>query len=375
MANEKFSNVTEDIDSVNSDLESKEPVKLDNDNYSCPNCNAQLTYLPDKMAIHCDYCGYEEKLIGETSNLENVFDSTEVEKNDWKDEVKIVRCENCDAENVISVHDIATECPFCGSSQIVQIDQLPGKKPDRVVAFRIAMEKARETFGNWIKKKLYAPRKVKKEVPSIKVNGVYLPSWTYDADSISNYVGRLGKRYTVTVGSGKNRRTETRIRWFTIRGTEIVDFDDVLVNAGNKITSSQLSSVEPFNTNESFLYEQKFLAGFSAEHYKINVQIGWKNVQPKLREMIKRKILSHYVYDVVDYVKFEPMYKNITYKYVLLPIWIGKYQYNKKDYGFIVNGESGKVSGKYPISAPKVIITILLALLIIFLFVYTYMFA
>ena len=103
MANEKFSNVTEDIDSVNSDSESKEPVKLDNDNYSCPNCNAQLTYLPDKMAIHCDYCGYEEKLIGETSDLENVFDSTEVEKNDWKDEVKIVRCENCDAENVISV--------------------------------------------------------------------------------------------------------------------------------------------------------------------------------------------------------------------------------------------------------------------------------
>ena len=63
------------------------------------------------------------------------------------------------------------------------------------------------------------------------------------------------------------------------------------------------------------------------------------------------------------------------YKYVLLPIWIGKYQYNKKDFGFIVNGENGKVAGKYPVSAIKVVFTVLIILILIFLFVYFYMFA
>lgn len=355
------------------ELEDKGPIKLDNDNYSCPNCNAQLSYIPEKMSLHCEYCGYEEKLIGESSNLENVFNLLEIEDNSWKDEVKVVRCENCGAENVISVYDIASECPFCGSSQIVQIDELPGKKPDRVIAFRISSDNSRELFSKWIKRKLYVPKKVKKDIPSIKINGVYLPCWTYDANSISEYKGRLGKRYTVTVGSGKNRRTETRIRWFYIKGTEFVDFDDVITNAGNKINASELSSIEPFNTNESFVYEQKFLAGFSAEHYKINVQAGWKNVQPRMKNYIKTRILSHYHYDVVGYLNFEPVYKNITYKYVLLPIWIGAYSYNKKDFRFIVNGENGKITGKYPISAPKVIVTVLIIFIVLFLLIYGFM--
>ena len=62
MANEKFSNVTEDIDSVNSDSKSKEPVKLDNDNYSCPNCKKIEFFLADDTEEglpqkQCPKCG------------------------------------------------------------------------------------------------------------------------------------------------------------------------------------------------------------------------------------------------------------------------------------------------------------------------------
>lgn len=349
--------------------------KIKNDNFSCPNCDAQIIFNPAKSSLECSYCGYVEKVIGFSSDEENDLDEAEEHDESWIAETKIVRCENCDAENVISTHQIATECPFCGSSQVVLVDELVGKKPDRVISFKISEDDSREAFKRWVKGKFYIPRKVKKNIPSIKVRGVYLPAWTYDSETISPYEGRLGKHYTVTVGSGKNRRTEVRTKWFRISGVERVNFDDVLINAGGKVTGSELSSIEPFNTNESFVYEEKFLAGFSAEHYKVNVHQGFKEAKKEMSLLIRSKILSHYHYDVVGYLNYQTSYDNNTYKYVLLPIWIGAYEHNKKNYRFITNGETGKITGKYPISAVKVTFTVLFIILIIAAFIYFYLYA
>jgi Ni,Fe-hydrogenase I cytochrome b subunit len=49
----------------------------------------------------------------------------------------------------------------------------------------------------------------------------------------------------------------------------------------------------------------------------------------------------------------------------LWPLWLCTYKYNTKEYGFMVNGESGKITGRYPVSVAKVIMTVLIFLLII----------
>ena len=62
------------------------------------------------------------------------------------------------------------------------------------------------------------------------------------------------------------------------------------------------------------------------------------------------------------------VYSKITYKYLMLPIWVSSFKYNDKVYQFMVNGQTGKVSGKTPVSAIKVIITILAVLAVLGLF-------
>ena len=370
MKNEKVKQ-TEDLD----EYEEVQPEKVKNDNFSCPSCNAQMTFNPENSSLECSYCGHTEKVIGILSDEENNLELAEEHDNSWQSEAKIVKCENCAAENVVSSHEISTECPFCGSSQVVVIDELAGKKPDRVVSFKITPEVANEHFNKWIKGKIYAPRKVKKNIPSIKARGIYLPAWTYDSETISPFNGRLGKKYVVTVGSGKNRRTEVRIRWFNISGIERVNFDDILINSGSKVSNSELSSIQPFNTNESFVYENKFLAGFYAEHYKLNVRQGWSQAKDLMKGMIRSRILSHYNYDVVGYLNYTTSYENNTYKYVLLPVWIGSYEYNGKFYRFITNGETGKTTGKAPISAVKVMTTVVFVLALILGFLYLYFYS
>ena len=64
-------------------------------------------------------------------------------------------------------------------------------------------------------------------------------------------------------------------------------------------------------------------------------------------------------------------YLDPAYKYVVLPLWQSSFKFGGKEYHFMVNGETGKVGGKYPISALKVIIVIAIIVVIIVL-IYKY---
>lgn len=50
----------------------------------------------------------------------------------------------------------------------------------------------------------------------------------------------------------------------------------------------------------------------------------------------------------------------MTYKYVLLPVYVGHSTWRQKLYNFFVNGETGKVTGKAPVSPLKVLGVVLL---------------
>ena len=204
----------------------------------------------------------------------------------------------------------------------------------------------------------------------VTICGVYLPLWTFDTKTFSSYRGRLGKHYTKVVGSGKKRRTVTRTRWYSISGNINVNFDDLLVNAGKQITQKEIESLSPFSTNDSFEYEKKFLAGFSAEHYQLSLKDGWDTAKILMLPIIERNILNRYRYDVKGEIIIQPNYYDNKYKYVLVPIWIGNYTYKKKNYRFLVNGETGKLTGKAPVSALKVTLTILFAILLIGLIIF-----
>lgn len=342
-----------------------EPDKVDSRAYQCPSCAANMTYNPETLSLSCDYCGMKVSLKGENSNVENDFLEGIKQDEVWDKDAVVFHCKSCGADNIRQKNDLSANCPFCGSHSVVETEELPGIKPQRIIPFRISKETALANFQKLVKKSFFAPGDFKKSFSISKLNGVYLPSWTFDSNAFTNYVGRLGKYYTVTVGSGKNRHTETRIRWFTIRGTKQFTFDDILIISGRKIPDKLMNKILPYDTNHSFVYQQEYISGFMAEHYALNLKAGWDIAKQKAVTEMQRLIAMDYLHDVVDYIDVQPIYSNIKYKYVLLPVWISFYQYQNKSYHFLVNGENGKTSGKVPVSIMKVTILVLVILAII----------
>jgi hypothetical protein len=56
-------------------------------------------------------------------------------------------------------------------------------------------------------------------------------------------------------------------------------------------------------------------------------------------------------------------YSALTYKHVLLPIWIMAYRYSGKSYRVVVNAMTGQVSGERPYSAIKIALAVIAGLI------------
>ena len=322
--------------------------------YKCPGCGNFLYYDPESKKLKCDYCDTKVDTYPVGLAVELPYhDDVEQGFVKW-DGVKSIKCKSCGAISVLPEYETASTCPFCNASNIVEEGQIDGLQPNGVLPFKISKDQVPLVYENWLKSKHLAPLKLKKEAKRQPAKGVYVPLFTFDTQAECNYKIRYGQTYTVTVGSGKNRHTETRTRWYTASGYIEDFFNDVQIEASKSITQKNLKKLGGFDTDNSLEYHNQFISGYSAERYDKSLDESWGEAKDVIKASLRSQIVSRYNADTVDYVNMSCTYSQKTYKYVLVPVWIFNYHYAKKTYGCIVNGRSGRVIGKYPKSAVKI---------------------
>ena len=337
-------------------------VKVDANVSKCPTCGANLVYSPARKKLHCEYCGTDVSVDLTDFAEEIPFSELLKSAPDWKDETRVFACKNCGARTIVSKKDIAPVCPYCGTKSVVEESDLVGLKPNAVLPFLIDDKAAAEKFKKWAKRKLYAPRKYKKNVRPEQIRGNYFPAFTFDSDTFSTYNGRLGEYYYVTVRRNGKTYQERRVRYYSISGTYSRFFNDVLVYANKSRDEKRMNKLLPFATDYAQKYNEDFIYGFGATQYEKDGTECWSEAQARMRSAVQKAILSQYVYDFVDYLNVDTAFGKVTYKYMLLPVYIGHSKYNGKLYNFYVNGQNGNVAGKSPVSPVKVLFTVLIGL-------------
>ncbi len=341
----------------------------------CPSCGGNAVFDPASGTLKCPFCGGEREIEKTRHNtIEHDFlQALELEEDSWDDEKRVFKCNNCGAETLLDKDKVADFCSFCGSSHIAKSENHAGIKPALVLPFQITKEVALEKFKLWMKKRYFAPSKLAQSYKLDKLAGAYVPYWTFDSQTNSSYVVQIGTYYYVmetrtVVEDGKPKQvTEQvrKIRWHTDRGRYSNFFDDVLVRASRNVASGLIDNIEPFHLNELVDYKTDYLSGFLAERYSIPLKEGWSDAKGIIDQRITSGIHGQVHGDVVNIVSVATDYKDITYKHILLPIWISSFVFNNKVYRFLVNGQTGKVSGKSPVSAVKVSLAVFIMFAII----------
>ncbi len=332
----------------------------------CPTCGAIMIYSPRKRALLCEYCGVTKDIDLSKIVPEQPF---ELLRNDsslkWGRETHTFSCNNCGAKTIFGKGEVSKKCPFCGTTNVVESNEIPGLKPNGLVPFAIEKSDASENIKAWAKNKFFAPKAFKQTAEPEELSPIYTPSFSFDADTYSTYKGRLGEYYYETVRTSDGKTKEVRkTRYFSISGSIENEFDDILIRASSRISQKYLSDLGDFNSNNSNEYANEFLYGYSAETSERDGLECFNDADSIINASIKRSILSKYDYDVVDYLNVDTEYTNRTFKYLLLPIYIGHCNYKQKLYNVFVNGYNGRVTGKTPISIIKVAIVTLIGLAI-----------
>lgn len=330
----------------------------------CLTCGSNMVFDPATQKLKCPQCSrledFEKSSAVQEIDVLTAFGAHE----SWKDETSAYKCENCNAVVVLSAGQTAGRCPYCDTAHVVKTEELVGLKPNAVYPFTVTKTSAIEFSKKWVKSRIFAPSKFKKNLLEENLKGVYQPAFTFDSKTSSTYYGRIGKRHTRTVGSGKNRRVETYMVWRNISGNHYKNFDDVFVNGDTGYSQDVLNKISPFNYKTIKVYDNEYLTGFMAKRSDRKVETCWEDAKVSMDSAIKRDILSKYVYDVVQFLNVSTTHENVTYKYVLLPVFLLNYKYGKKLYSVHVNGNTGKVAGKTPISWLRVLFAVALGIVV-----------
>ena len=223
----------------------------------CPQCGGVMDYDPALSKLHCPYCDYTEEIKEEGSIPKKAeeldFESAQFTGNfDWGTKQKTVTCKSCGATTVYDALEVANECPYCGSNQVMEVSDVDTIAPGGVVPFKIDKMTAGNKFKAWIKGKLFCPREAKESAKPENFTGIYLPYWTFDADTHSQYKGEYGYEKKRKKGD----QVETYYEWHYGSGELDRFIDDELVSAcGNNHDKNILDQIAPFKTEDNVSYK------------------------------------------------------------------------------------------------------------------------
>lgn len=311
--------------------------------YKCPNCGDDMGFDTHTGQLSCESCGKKEKIEDFDENLiSNTF---------LEDEAKEYHCENCGGVVITDADTAATSCSFCGAG-VVLVDRLSGElAPAHVIPFTINKEEAEQAFKKWCKNGLLTPKGFMTADRVKKITGMYVPFWMFDLNSKVEIsaVGTKVRNYT----RGDYIYTETK--FYDIYRDIDLNYMKVPVDASEKMDDKLMDKLEPYDYKQLKDFKTPYLTGYLAEKYNFDDKQLFPRVKGKIQSFIDSYISSTVSgYSSVTYNQKEVSTKQKNAHYVLLPIWMVYYDYDKQEHTFAMNGQTGKVVGKPPLSIGKV---------------------
>ena len=353
--------------------------------FPCGQCGATMEFDPSAAAISCPYCGHSNPIPKSEEDIEEldfhayvakIAEATEGE------ELTTVQCSSCGAQSTLDANITSDQCPFCGTPIVAQSQSQTRIKPRSLLPFKIGRDQAMAAFREWIQGLWFAPNKVKKyaRTDSSNLNGMYVPYWTYDARCVTWYTGRRGddyyttETYTTTVNGKSVTRTRQvrRTRWTSVSGVVYDNFDDVLVLGSTSLPRKYADRLEPWDLQNLTPYDDGYLAGYRTEMYRVDLEQGFEVAKDIMDESIRRTIKRDIGGDHQRIHSVRTQHDNVTFKHLLLPVWISAYRFGDEVYRFLVNARTGEVQGERPWSWVKIALAAVGAIAVIALVVYLF---
>jgi len=351
--------------------------------YPCSHCGAKLEFAPGANSLKCPYCGFENVIVQSNVKIEELDYRSylqQVAGEKETHEAHRVKCGKCAAETTMPPDITSANCPFCGAGMVFEGKSSQLIRPEALLPFKVTQKQAFDDFRTWINSLWFAPGELKQYARSEgKLAGTYIPCWTYDSNTTSSYTGMRGDHYytTETYTTTENGQQVTRTRqvqhtqWTPVSGVVSNSFDDILIVASRSLPKQYADRLQPWDLQHLVPYADEYLSGFRAESYQVTLEQGFEEARQVMAAAIDSNIRQHIGGDEQSVTSVNTQYDNITFKHILLPVWLSAYRFKDKVYRILINASTGEVQGERPYSAVKIAAAIFaaLALIVVFLII------
>jgi ribosomal protein S27E len=341
-----------------------------------------MLFDPVSGALKCPSCGGTKAVQTEGSVEEIPFDGRfrggqNLQK--ISETALQVNCSGCGATVEFQPPEVAGSCPFCAAAIVAQPKSAdPHIAPAAVLPFGLVRDKASNLIKSWLGGLWFAPSGLQNLARQESINGVYLPFWTYDARTVSSYHGQRGDYYyetqivTQTDANGRSQPVERQVRntrWYPASGRVRNQFDDLLICASKSVQKDKIRETDPWDLDKLQPYDPAFLSGFKAQRYQVELNEGFEDAKRQMESPIRNAVCRDIGGDEQQIYSCNTQYYDVTFKHILLPVWIGAYQFQGRVFQVLVNARTGEVQGERPYSAGKIFLAVLAAVAILVLLI------
>jgi DNA-directed RNA polymerase subunit RPC12/RpoP len=338
--------------------------------YKCPDCGADMTFDSTSGMLACSSCGRKDHIDNNShtdntaKNPEDSADDVDEVYGDFEEfesetgsstfgegEASQYQCNNCGAILITDPDTTATTCSFCGAAMVLG-DRLSGSMaPAKVIPFSINKAQAQEAFKKWCKKGLLTPKGFMTADRIKNITGMYIPFWLYDLNGQGEAEATCTRVRTYTMGE----YIYTETKFYDVFRKVDLDYERIPVDASEKMNDKLMDKLEPFHYTDLKDFNAPYLAGYIAEKYNYTDN----DLFPRVKERTEGYVDSYIQSTISGYstTTFHRKWIDVKQRkadYTLLPIWMICYDYKQSEHTFAMNGQTGKIVGKPPLSKGKI---------------------
>ncbi|HKD38140.1 MAG TPA: zinc-ribbon domain-containing protein [Pirellulales bacterium] len=306
----------------------------------CGTCGAVL----DEEDLFCPNCGAEApKSEGESAPPAHVTTYN-------------FTCKGCGASMSYDASAGTLRCPFCGSTELEKQPDAKEISPQGIVPFTIKQDQAIATMRQWLGSSLWRPGDLSEQAAIVKMTAVYVPYWVFEAQT-----------HTFWTADTSKTPFGARASWCPITGQHEGTYRGLLVGASGALTPAETSALIPFDLASAVTPDQVDLTNSIYERFTVPRKYA-RPLANQGFEQLEANACRQYVPGSERNLKVNVRITDMTSQPMLLPVWIMAYRYQDRVFRFLVNGQTGRVTGQAPLSWRKIaVVAVIVVLAVIIL--------
>ena len=275
-----------------------------------------------------------------------------------------ISCQACSAAIELAQGQRTARCPYCASPHVVERPTAAATPPAFAIGFGVTRSRALEVARRWKRQRGWFTHGAFRRAPVDDITGLYLPAYLYNAEIDAEFSAQIGEHYTVTytttVNGKRVTRTRTETEWRPLVGRWSSYVSDVIVTASRGVSNTELEAIEPYDLSGLRRFAPALISGWAAEEPSLLPAECGALAEGEVVATVDRLLAGFMPGDTHRGLTHHHALRNQSLVSVLLPLWVlpVRYRADRDPVRLLVNGQTGRVSGRAPLSWARVAVAV-----------------